>query len=238
LIKNDVVDLTKEPLKPTHGLNILNGASNHYLDLLIEEEIKNEERKKKFEEMTKEQMTGQKKIESLKKLTKVSSSQLAARNHYVLDEDVRYLVFERNAAQEAAQMAVEQRKKAIEDKKAEALQQALRKFNLCPNCLTVPEMKALFTAASKTSDSPVRKKKQELQEQLYREPRYGQGKRISQRLRAYLCNQSSREECGYCGGVDGFGRARPCSSNVVYSLFLFIIIICHLFAKYLYVSFL
>jgi hypothetical protein len=86
--KNDVVDLTKEPLKPTHGLNISNGASNHYLVLLIEEEIKNEGRKKKFEEIKKEQMTGQKKIESLKKLTKVSSSQLAACNQYVLDEDV------------------------------------------------------------------------------------------------------------------------------------------------------
>jgi hypothetical protein len=118
--KNDVVDLTKEPLKPTHGVNILNGASNHYLDLLIEEEIKNEGRKKKFEEMKKEQMTSQKKIESLKKLTKVSSSQLAACNHYVLDEDVRDLVFERNAAQEAAQMAVEQRKKAIEEKSSSA----------------------------------------------------------------------------------------------------------------------
>jgi hypothetical protein len=80
--KNDVVDLTKEPLKPTHGLN------NHYLDLLIEEEIKNEGRKKKFEEMKKEQMSSHQKIESLKKLTKVSSSQLAARNHYMLDEDV------------------------------------------------------------------------------------------------------------------------------------------------------
>jgi hypothetical protein len=76
--------------------------------------------------MKKEQKSSQQKIESLKKLTKVSSSQLAAHNHYVLDENVRDLVFERNAAEEAAQMAVEQQKKALEDKKAEALQQALK----------------------------------------------------------------------------------------------------------------
>jgi hypothetical protein len=35
--KKDAVDLTYEPLKPTYGLNISNGASNHYLDLLIKE---------------------------------------------------------------------------------------------------------------------------------------------------------------------------------------------------------
>jgi len=105
--KKDVVDLTNEPLKPTYGLKLSNGASNHYLDLLIEEEIKNEGRKKnKCEEMKKEHKISQQKIENLKKLTKVSLLQLAVCNHYVLDENVRDLVYERNAAQEAAQMAV------------------------------------------------------------------------------------------------------------------------------------
>jgi hypothetical protein len=76
------------PPKPTYGLNISNGNSSHYLDLLIEEEMKNQGRKKKFEDMKKEQTTSQEKIESLKKLTEVSSSQLAACNHYVLDDNV------------------------------------------------------------------------------------------------------------------------------------------------------
>jgi hypothetical protein len=64
--------------------------------------MKNQGRKKKFEDMKKEQTTSQEKIESLKKLTEVSSSQLAACNHYVLDDNVRDLVFEMNVAQEAA----------------------------------------------------------------------------------------------------------------------------------------
>jgi hypothetical protein len=46
-------------------------------------------------------------------------------------------------------MTVEQQKKALEDKKAEALQQALKKFTLCSNGLTVLEMKALVMATSK-----------------------------------------------------------------------------------------
>jgi len=50
--------------------------------------MKNQGRKKKFEDMKKEQTTSQEKIESLKKLTEVSSSQLAACNHYVLDDNV------------------------------------------------------------------------------------------------------------------------------------------------------
>jgi hypothetical protein len=64
--------------------------------------MKNQGRKKMFEDMKKEQTTSQEKIESLKKLTEVSSSQLAACNHYVLDDNVRDLVFETNVAQEAA----------------------------------------------------------------------------------------------------------------------------------------
>jgi hypothetical protein len=86
--KKDAIDLTDEPFKPSCALNLSKGTSNHYLDLLIEEEIKNEGRKKKFEEMKKEQRTSQEKIEGLKKLTKVYLLQLAACNHYVLDENV------------------------------------------------------------------------------------------------------------------------------------------------------
>jgi 4-alpha-glucanotransferase len=177
----NVVDLTTT-LKPSCPLNVSNGLSNNYLDLLIEEEIKNEGRKKKFEQLKKEQQTRAQKLENLKKLTKVSSSQLAAINHYVLDENVLDVVNARHATQEAAQLAADQRKRLIEQKKNESLKQALRKFTVCPNGLTVPEMKALVTAASKSSDSPVKKKKQQLEEQLNREPRLG---RVQQLAREY-----------------------------------------------------
>jgi hypothetical protein len=43
-------------------------------------------------------------------------------------------------------------------------------------------MKALVMAASKSSDSPVQKKKQELQQQLYREPRMGRVKKLAREL--------------------------------------------------------
>jgi len=177
----NVVDLTTT-IKPSCPLNVSTGPSNAYLDLLIEEEIKNEGRKKKFEELKKEQQTRAQKLENIKKLTKVSLSQLAAINHYVLDENVLDVVNAKHAAQEAAQLVADQRKRAIEEKKSESLRQALQKFMLCPNGLTVPEMKALVTAASKPSDSPIKKKKQELQEQLNREPRLG---RVQQLAREY-----------------------------------------------------
>jgi hypothetical protein len=62
---------------------------SYYLDLLIEEEKKNEGRKKRKEEIKSKQKTKQQKVESLKKLTKVSSAQLAANNHYTLMKCLR-----------------------------------------------------------------------------------------------------------------------------------------------------
>ncbi len=95
--KADVVDLTscehdKEnvpPLPPLPKLNIAQGVSNYYVDLIIEEQLKNEGRKKRNEEIKSKQKMKQQKVEHLKKITKVSSTQLASNNQYTLDETVQ-----------------------------------------------------------------------------------------------------------------------------------------------------
>jgi hypothetical protein len=109
--KQEPVDLTRPandenvpPLPP--NLNISQGVGNYYVDLIIEEELKNEGRKKRNEEIKSEQKTKQQKVEQLKKFTKVLSAQLASNNHYTLDETVRDMVFERNAAIVATQHIV------------------------------------------------------------------------------------------------------------------------------------
>jgi hypothetical protein len=120
-----VVDLTgklqdKEnapQLPPIPKINVSQGVGSYYVDLLINEELKNEGGKKRNEEIKSEQKTKQQKVEHLKKITKVSSAQLAAHNHYTLDETVHDMVFERNAAFEAAHAAVEQRKQEAKRKK-------------------------------------------------------------------------------------------------------------------------
>jgi hypothetical protein len=66
----------------------------------------------------------------LKKITKVLSAQLASNNHYTLNETVQDMVFERNAAIVATQVAMEQRKQVAVSKKTEALNAALKKFDL------------------------------------------------------------------------------------------------------------
>ncbi len=111
----EVVDLTtgsqenkENDPPPLPKINLSNGVGSYYLDLLLEEEKKNEGRKKRNQEIKSEQKTKQQKIEALKKLTKVSSAQLAANNHYTLDENVRDLVYAKNAANEAAQDALKQ----------------------------------------------------------------------------------------------------------------------------------
>jgi len=179
---NDGNDKENEP-PAMKKININQGIGSFYVNLLIEEELKNEGRKKRNQEIKDEQKTKQQKIESIKKITKVSSTQLASHNHFTLDETVRDMVFERNAAAEAAHMATEQRKRAADLKKTEFLNNSLKKFSECPNGLTVPDLKAIITATTKASDSPVKKKKEELQQQLFCEPRYSRAKLLAEELR-------------------------------------------------------
>ncbi len=89
------------------------------------------------------------------------------------------MVFERNAAIETVQVTVEQRKHAAELKKPETLQNVLQKFTTCHKGLTVPDLKALITVTANASDSPVKKKKDELQQQLYCEQRYSRVKLLA-----------------------------------------------------------
>jgi len=139
----------------------------------------------------------------------IESAQLASHNHYTLDEAVRDMVFERHAAQEAAQVAIEQRKRAAELKKNEALNSALQKFHYCPNGLTVPEMKAIVTATTKASDSPVKKKKGELQQQLFREPRYSRAKALGDDLRRTFDSAAAEALISMVGPVESAEEAAP-----------------------------
>ena len=131
------------------------------------------------------------KIEYIKKLTKVSSATLAANNHYTLDDTVLELVLQKYEQEEAAQKAAKMRKKAAEQKREEFLKKALGKFSDSPNTLTVPDLKALVTAATQSTGSPVKSKKAELQQQLYREPRLSRVQAMSNNLQLTLNNEAA-----------------------------------------------
>jgi hypothetical protein len=175
------------------NINIRTGSGSFYLDKLIEEEKKGEGRKRKFEALKREQQTNEQKISHLKSLTKVSSAVLAANNHYSLDENVLDIVLQKEAADDAARKAIKERKKAAELKRSETLKKALEKFALCPNGLTVPDLKVLVVAATNASESPVKNKKAELQEQLYREPRYSRIQAMSDNLQLTLNNEATAD---------------------------------------------
>ena len=83
---------------------------------------------------------------------------------------MRDLVLQKEAAEEAAKAAAQARKDATEVKRNGTLKNALQKFMFCPNGLTVPDMKALVGAAMLPSDSPIKKKKDDLRQQLFGEP--------------------------------------------------------------------
>jgi hypothetical protein len=191
----DLVDCFEDKTQvPTHpNLNFSKGTGSYYLDKIIEEQKKDEGRKKRFEAIKSEQKTKQQKNNHLKAITKVLSASLAANNHYTLDENVLDLVLQKEATEQAAKAATEQRKQSAEFKWAESLKNALQKFLFCPNGLTVPEMRVLVTAATNASDSPVKKKKNELQEQLYHEPRHKQIQQLATDFRLTLSNDAAEE---------------------------------------------
>ncbi len=101
------------------------------------------------------------------------------------------MVLDKHAAEEAALVAAQARKEAAEAKRAEVLKNALQKFVFFPNSLTFPDMRALVIASSNASDSPVKKKKDEIQEQLYREPRYARVQALANDFRLTLTNSVS-----------------------------------------------
>ena len=196
--QKDVVDLSATTVTTESSvgvsvpmINVECGVGSYYIDRLIEEEKKSEGRKKKFENLKSEQKTKQQKIEHIKKLTKVSSATLAANNHYTLDQTVLDMVVMKHNEEEAAKKAIKERKKAAEMKHAETLKKALEKIALCPNGLTVPDLKVLITAASNISDSPVKTRKADLQAQLYREPRYNRIQTMAQEFRLTLINDTT-----------------------------------------------
>ncbi len=89
-----------------------------------------------------------------------------------MDENVLKIVLDKEAADKAAKLKAQEKRDVAEIKRAEAVKRALQKITFCPNGLTVPEMKTLVSAATRESDLPDEKKKSELQQQLYHEPRY------------------------------------------------------------------
>ncbi len=76
----EVIDLSGDATKhdkeneapPLPKLNVAHGVSSYYVDLLIEEEMKNEGRKKRNQEIKSEHKSKLQKVESVKKITKVS----------------------------------------------------------------------------------------------------------------------------------------------------------------------
>jgi hypothetical protein len=79
------------------------------------------------------------------------------------------MVVDKHNEEEATKKAIDERKKAADLKRVESINKALEKFALCPSGLTVPDLKVFITAASNTSDSPVKTRQADLQAQLYHE---------------------------------------------------------------------
>jgi hypothetical protein len=131
---------------------------NSVLDHLIADEAKAEGRKRKWEEQQKEEQTVLAQFTKLRKLGNIKSGKLAANNHFIYDEILRYVLQEqqneRKMEQEAKDVEKVQRKEIAELK----LKKAGDKFNL-GQPLTKEDMVILMGKIPKeTGDSPVKTK--------------------------------------------------------------------------------
>jgi hypothetical protein len=77
---------------------------------------------------------------------------------------------EKNLQEEAAKMVAQDKQRTTQEKRDQKVSQALQKYIQCSASLTVPELHCLAVALTNQGDSPVRKKKEELTEQLHHEP--------------------------------------------------------------------
>jgi hypothetical protein len=144
--------------------NITAGVGSYYMDLIIEEERKSEGRKQKFIKLKSEVKTREEKVEHFKKLTKISSSVLAANNHYVLDRMILNQVQEKHDMDEAAKQVAEQKRNEKKRSADEKFYKVAEKF-VSGAQLSVDDMRCLLLRVKSRTDSPLRTKKADVERQ-------------------------------------------------------------------------
>jgi hypothetical protein len=148
----------------------LNPVSQRYLstlDKLIDDRLKSEGRKRKYEDIVSKTATKTQKIQHLEKMLNVSSGKLACNNIFCLDENVRdrMLVDENDKRQK--QRELQERKTKQQEKQQQTFKYAAIKY-FSGRTLLVTDIKSILKHTSVPTDSPMKNKVQELRDQLHR----------------------------------------------------------------------
>lgn len=146
--------------------NINEGIGSYYMDKLLEEERKSKGRIEKIKKLKSEMKTWEEKVEYFKKLTKISSAQLASNNHYTLDKMVLDRVQEKHDRAEEEKKVAEQKRHDKQRAADEKFYKTAQKF-VDGRLLTVNDMKCLILRVKNNSDSPVKSKKADVEQQFY-----------------------------------------------------------------------
>jgi hypothetical protein len=146
----DVVDLTinnnddaaKSIALPAQP-NVAGALGSYYIDKLIEEDKKNEGRQKKYKEEKDSIKTKEEKAEKVLQMAKVSSSVLAANNHFVLGPEVLELVHKNEQTMEFKKLESKRKQDEAKKKLDDKYWNAMRKVaNM--SALTVDDMKSVL----------------------------------------------------------------------------------------------
>ncbi len=147
---NDAAKPIALPAQP----NVAGGLGSYYIGKLIDEEKKSEGRQKKYKEEKDSINTKEEKAEKILQMAKVSSSVLAANNHFVLGPEVLELVHKNEQTMELKKLESKRKqdeaKKKLDDKYWNAMRKAANK-----SALTVDDMKSVLMRHKQPGDSPI-----------------------------------------------------------------------------------
>jgi hypothetical protein len=142
------------------------GFSN-VLDKMIDDRLKSEGRKRKYDEIRSTTVTKEQQIQQLEKMLGVTSGKLASNNIFCLDANVRNLMLKDEEKKKKKASEIQQRKVVQQDKRQHTFRNAAIKYfgNVS---LNVNDIKSLLQHVAIKGDSPVKSKVVELREQLQR----------------------------------------------------------------------
>ena len=149
------------------SLNVATGTAGDLTDLIMEDVMKDQGRKRKIAERAKEKEDNNNFVNELANMGRISSAKLAAANHYQMDSAVKDAMVANAEKKQSEERQADQKRKELQQALAQRVSEALsREASNLP--LSIDNLKALVQSEKREGDSPMRSKKAELIQQLQR----------------------------------------------------------------------
>jgi hypothetical protein len=150
----------------TQTINNTRVGFSNALDKMIDDRLKSEGRKRKYDEIRSATVTKEQQIQHLEKMLSVSSGKLASNNIFCLDNNVREKMVQNEEEKKKKDGEVQKRKSVQQLKQRLTFRQAAKKY-FNKQTLNATEIRSLLKHIYVKNDAPPAKRITELREQLH-----------------------------------------------------------------------